>query len=90
MLPDPPEIFVNTKFVPPAVPATYVRRPALLDQLDRGRDRAVTLVVGLPASGKTTLLADWVATRVKAPWVWLNCDERDVAPERFWQAFVRP
>ena len=90
MRPDPPEIFVNTKFVPPAVPATYVRRPALLDQLDRGRDRAVTLVVGLPASGKTTLLADWVGTRVKAPWVWLNCDARDAAPERFWQAFVRP
>ena len=90
MRPDLPAAFVNTKFVPPAVPATYVRRPGLLDQLDRGRDRAVTLVVGLPASGKTTLLADWVATRVKAPWVWLNCDERDAAPERFWRAFIRP
>jgi LuxR family maltose regulon positive regulatory protein len=90
MRPDPPEIFATTKFAPPAVPATYVRRPGLLDQLDRGRDRPVTLVVGLPASGKTTLLADWVATRVKDPWVWLNCDERDAAAERFWRAFVRP
>jgi LuxR family maltose regulon positive regulatory protein len=90
MPPDPPELFAITKFAPPAVPATYMRRPGLLDQLDQGRERPVTLVVGLPASGKTTLLADWVDTRVKSPWVWLNCDERDAAPERFWRAFVRP
>jgi LuxR family maltose regulon positive regulatory protein len=88
--PNPPAVFANTKFAPPALPATYVRRPALLDQLDQGRDRAVTLVVGLPASGKTTLLADWVGSRMNAPWVWLNCDERDADPALFWRALLRP
>lgn len=87
---DPPELLAESKFLPPVVPATYVSRRRLLDQLDQGRDRAVTLVVGLPASGKTTVVADWVQTRVSAPWIWLNCDEHDAIPERFWHVLVRP
>jgi LuxR family maltose regulon positive regulatory protein len=82
------EVFADMKFVPPAVPSTYLRRPALLDELDRGRDRAVTLVIGLPASGKTTLIADWLDTRVEVPAVWLSCDQRDGAPRTFWHALL--
>ena len=80
--------FPVAKFTPPGLPSTYVRRPSLLDELDRGRDSPVTLVVGLPASGKTTVVADWVRTRVDIPWLWVNCDHRDRNPNILWRAIV--
>ena len=38
-------------------------RPRLLAALDAGSDARLTLVTGPPGSGKTVLLATWLATR---------------------------
>ncbi len=83
-----PIAFASTKFVAPRIPATYVPRPGLLDRLDAGRDGAVTVVIGLPGSGKTTLVASWLSERSALPSVWLDCDRRDGEPTRFWSGLV--
>ena len=55
--------FPSSKFSTPKMAPGFVRRPRLLDELDRGRQAGVTLVVGLAGGGKTRLLADWLAAR---------------------------
>ena len=49
--------FARTQLTPPSIPAGLVPRPALLDALDRGDDRALTLVCAPPGYGKSLLLA---------------------------------
>lgn len=61
------------------VPETrdHVRRPRLLDQIEQNvRRAAVTWVSGLPGSGKTSLVASWVAEQ-QAKVVWYRLDEND-------------
>ena len=55
--------FARTRVTPPSIPAGLVPRPALLDALDRGDDRALTLVCAPPGYGKSLLLSHWVRER---------------------------
>ena len=48
------------KITPPRFPDDFVRRPALLECLDRATDQALTLLCAPPGFGKSLLLADWV------------------------------
>ncbi|WP_162932373.1 LuxR C-terminal-related transcriptional regulator [Solimonas sp. K1W22B-7] len=50
---------IRTKLAPPRVGSAPVSRDTLLRQLDDGRGRKLTLVVGPAGSGKTMLLAQW-------------------------------
>lgn len=69
----------------PEVPRLHVSRPRLLDLLDRD-DRCDLLLVSGPAgSGKTSLLAEWVATRCTDRVSWITFESPD---EPFWPAFV--
>jgi len=68
----------------PTLPADLVSRPSLLDVLDDGDDRAVTLVCAPPGYGKSLLLAEWVRVRTNVPTVWVNLEEDDADPRRFW------
>jgi LuxR family maltose regulon positive regulatory protein len=66
----------------PAVPDSYVRRYRLLDLLDRSASCPVILVSGPAGSGKTSLVADWVASRnVSARTEWISFESDD---EAFW------
>ena len=47
----------------PATRRGAIVRPRLLTALDAGSDARLTLVTGPPGSGKTVLLATWLATR---------------------------
>ncbi len=47
-----------------------------------------TLVVGSPGSGKTVLLADWLASRPQRKAAWVNCDVADADPVRFVYAVI--
>ena len=79
-----------TKFHVPATRPTLVARPRLAERLKLGRDARLTLVSAPAGFGKTTLLADWLATasadgRAVA---WLSLDQRDNDPAVFWAYLV--
>jgi LuxR family maltose regulon positive regulatory protein len=65
-----------------------VRRSRLLDQLDRGDQVRLALVVGPAGAGKTMLLADWLAASPERPSAWLSCDAADADPARFVAAII--
>jgi LuxR family maltose regulon positive regulatory protein len=53
---------VGAKTRPPPVAASVVDRPRLYARLDLGATRRVTFVGGAAGSGKTTLVASWLAS----------------------------
>ena len=67
---------------PSAVP-----RPRLVERLDEGLRRKLTLISAPAGFGKTTLISEWVAGRQR-PAAWLSLDERDNDPTRFLTYFV--
>ncbi len=74
--------FASSKFLAPKPASHVVRRVRLLEALDRGQRARLTLVVGPPGSGKTVLVADWLAARPDLPSAWLSCDAADANPVR--------
>jgi len=80
--------FPSSKFCVPHVPSSLVHRPRLFDQLDRGGQRRLTLVVGSAGAGKTVLLGDWLAARPGRASVWLSCDVSYADPGRFFAAII--
>jgi ATP/maltotriose-dependent transcriptional regulator MalT/two-component SAPR family response regulator len=72
---------LRRKLVPPALDARSVARPrlqaALTDAIGAGRH---VLLVGGPGYGKSTVLAEWAASR---PVAWLSLDDEDADPVRF-------
>lgn len=72
-------------YVPPARPA-LVPRPRLIDRLNEGVTRQLTLVSAPAGFGKTTLLSEWAAGSDR-PVAWISLDSGDNAPARFWAYF---
>ena len=62
---------------PDAVP-----RPRLMERLDEGVRRALTLISAPAGFGKTTLLSSW-SQRSELPVAWVSLDEGDNDPLRF-------
>ncbi len=80
--------FPSSKFAVPTPTAEVVHRPRLLRELDRGEQARLTLVAGSPGSGKTVLLADWLASRPDRHPVWVSCDPADADPVRLLAALI--
>jgi LuxR family maltose regulon positive regulatory protein len=78
-----------TKLRPPTLPNALVPRARLDEMLDSGVDALARLVlVSAPAgSGKSTLVASWLAGRSEAS-AWLQAEESDDDPGRFWAYLV--
>lgn len=74
-----------TKVQPPAPPRHLVHRSRLDAALDAAVDAGLPLVlVSAPAgSGKSTLVAAWLATRPETV-AWLQVEQPDSDPARFW------
>jgi LuxR family transcriptional regulator, maltose regulon positive regulatory protein len=74
--------------LPPEQPAVIVR-DRLLEALDAGIGRPLTLVSAPPGAGKTALLGSWIAAG-RAPGVvaWLSLDAFDSDRRRFWRAVL--
>jgi LuxR family maltose regulon positive regulatory protein len=70
--------------VPRPAEGTVVR-PRLWERLDRGMERSFTLVSAPAGSGKTELLAQWIATGgPPGPVAWVPLGRDDADPHRFW------
>src|SRR5215203_3209367 len=77
-----------TKLHVPAWRPGFVSRPRLVAALERGGERKLTLVSAGAGFGKTTLLAEWLATipageRAAGRAGWVSLDEADNDPALF-------
>ena len=74
-------ILVTKLFIPPPR-AELVPRAGLIERLNHGLDRKLTLISAPAGFGKTTLVSEWVAG-CNRPVAWLSLDEGDNDPARF-------
>ena len=83
---------LRTKLYIPPVRPEIVSRPRLIERLNEGLHRRLTLISAPAGFGKTTLLSEWIHCRgaVTAPLqvAWLSLDEGDNDPTRFLAYFV--
>jgi LuxR family maltose regulon positive regulatory protein len=78
---------LETKLHVPRQRQGLVARPRLIDRLSSVAESALTLVSAPAGFGKTSLLADWLATDGRAS-AWLSLDQRDNDPALFWTYLV--
>jgi LuxR family maltose regulon positive regulatory protein len=80
-------VITELDLIPPRPPRPSVLRPRLLATLETAPQRRVTLVSAPPGSGKTALLATWLANRSDDRIAWLSvhggCGE-----SVFWAEFL--
>jgi ATP/maltotriose-dependent transcriptional regulator MalT len=71
-----------TKLYRPRPRPNVVNRPRLLERLNEGLHRKLTLIAAPAGFGKTTLVSEWVEG-IEQPTAWLSLDEGDNDPSRF-------
>ncbi len=74
-------ILATKLYIPPTRPE-LVRRPRLIERLNEGLHRKLTLISAPAGFGKTTLVSEWVAG-CERPTAWLSLDEGDNDLTRF-------
>ncbi|MEZ4711267.1 MAG: LuxR C-terminal-related transcriptional regulator [Caldilineaceae bacterium] len=74
-------VLATKLYIPPPQP-NLVLRPRLVDRLNAGLHRKLTLISASAGFGKTTLISAWVAD-YKGPAAWLSLDEGDRDLPRF-------
>jgi len=81
-------IVLATKLNSPHISDQLIQRTTLLDAMAVALRRKITLVSAPAGWGKTTLLAQWVASHTRAAggpaYGWLSIDPPDDDPVRFW------
>jgi LuxR family maltose regulon positive regulatory protein len=78
-------ILATKLFIPPPRPKV-VPRPRLLERLNEGLHRKLTLISAPAGFGKTTVVSEWLAAPTglqNQPVAWLSLDEGDSDPTRF-------
>ena len=78
---------LTTKLYIPPIRPEVVPRPRLLEHLNAGLDRKLTLVSAPAGYGKTTLISAWLHT-ADVPFAWLSLDEGDNDPVRFFTYLI--
>lgn len=75
----------EAKLRPPLVRSEWVVRVRLLQELERAAQRAVTLIAAPAGYGKTTVVAQWLASEsAPANVAWISLDTSDNEPARLW------
>jgi LuxR family maltose regulon positive regulatory protein len=74
-------ILATKLYIPPPRPKV-VPRPRLLERLNEGLHRKLTLIAAPAGFGKTTLVSEWIAG-CDRPVAWLSLDDGDNDPTRF-------
>jgi LuxR family maltose regulon positive regulatory protein len=67
---------LRTKLFIPGTRVNLVPRPRLVEQLNTGLDKKLTLISAPAGFGKTTLIVDWLK-QIDLPAAWLSLDEAD-------------
>ena len=75
-------ILLQTKLYRPPLRPSLIPRPNLLQQLNQGLPRKLTLLSAPAGFGKTTLVSEWLAG-CERPSAWLSLDENDGDLPRF-------
>jgi LuxR family maltose regulon positive regulatory protein len=78
---------LHTKLYIPPIRPELVSRPRLIERLNGGLSRKLTLISAPAGFGKTTLVTQWLK-RAQCPSTWLSLDESDNDPTRFLVYFV--
>ncbi|TMV49676.1 LuxR family transcriptional regulator [Paenibacillus mesophilus] len=73
---------LSTKLYIPSPRPQSVPRPRLIERLNEGLNRKLTLITASAGFGKTTLVTVWLAG-CGLPAAWLSLDEEDIDPARF-------
>ena len=76
-----------TKLYIPKPRPKIVTRPHLIEQLNEGLYRKLTLISAPAGFGKTTLLSQWIPTSLRCV-TWLSLDSEDNEITRFWAYFI--
>jgi LuxR family maltose regulon positive regulatory protein len=76
-----------TKLLPPRLREDFVWRPRLLQLLEQGSERKLTIVSTPPGYGKSTLAGQWLASSKRSA-TWLSLDENDNYPISFFSYVV--
>ncbi len=81
---------LQTKLFTPEWRHGLVSRPRLIERLNQGTKRKLTLVSAPAGFGKTTLLAEWLATTADRSQSvgWVSLDSRDNDPTLFWSYVI--
>src|SRR6266581_2873213 len=77
-----PTPILATKLYLPRLRPNVVSRPRLLERLNEGLHRNLTLISAPAGFGKTTLVSEWVEG-IERPTAWLSLDEGENDPARF-------
>jgi ATP/maltotriose-dependent transcriptional regulator MalT len=80
-------VTASTKLLVPERGQGVLPRPELIDALEAGRARRLTVVSAPTGFGKTTALTEWAETS-PARFAWVSLDEGDDEPTRFWSYVV--
>jgi LuxR family maltose regulon positive regulatory protein len=77
----------RAKFRRPPLVSDFVARPGLIERLDRGLDRMLTVVSTPAGYGKSTLLSAWLQ-ELKEPGAWLSLEPHDDGLRELVSGFV--
>jgi ATP/maltotriose-dependent transcriptional regulator MalT len=78
---------LRTKLFIPRPRSNRVSRPRLVERLNSGLDRKLTLIAAPAGFGKTSLLSEWIPQSPRCV-TWLSLDEADNDSTRFWTYFI--
>jgi len=79
---------LKTKLYIPRPRSKRVPRPRLIDRLNEGLDKKLTLISAPAGFGKTSILSEWILQSPRCV-TWLSLDESDNDPVQFWMYFIR-
>ena len=77
------EMLLQTKLHSPQSRPSLIKRPHLIQKLNDGLGRRLTLLSAPAGAGKTSLLSQ-LAAQQRRPLAWLSLDAADDDPDRFW------
>jgi LuxR family maltose regulon positive regulatory protein len=86
----PVDSILEAKLRPPPIRSEWLVRTRLLDELEHGAQRPVTLIAAPAGYGKTTVVAQWLASPSRPATVaWVSLDASDNDPVRLWTHIAR-